>query len=86
MGIEHRWIGFFDSGLPGRRIPCRCFPSVALAPCPDRAAVKLVRLVREYRPHIIITTYDETAATHPDHIMTHKVASLRRQATPRRRG
>ena len=33
-----------------------------------------MRLVREYRPHIIIT-YDEIGGyPHPDHIMTHKVA------------
>ena len=40
----------------------------------DRAAAPLVRLVREYRPNIIIS-YDEIGGyPHPDHIMSHKVA------------
>lgn len=74
MGIEHRWIGFFDSGLPeGDPMPPLPFGSFGTMPL-DRAAAPLVRLVREYRPHIIIT-YDENGGyPHPDHIMTHKVA------------
>lgn len=74
MGIEHRWIGFFDSGLPeGDPMPPLPFGSFGTMPL-DRAAAPLVRLVREYRPHIIIT-YDEIGGyPHPDHIMTHKVA------------
>ena len=74
MGIEHRWIGFFDSGLPeGDPTPPLPFGSFGTMPL-DRAAAPLVRLVREYRPHIIIS-YDEIGGyPHPDHIMSHKVA------------
>jgi mycothiol S-conjugate amidase len=38
------------------------------------AAEALVRLVREFRPHVI-TTYDENGGyPHPDHIMTHTIS------------
>ena len=39
----------------------------------DAAAAPLVRLMRQFRPHVV-TTYDEEGGyPHPDHIMTHKV-------------
>ena len=38
------------------------------------AAGALVRLIREFKPHVI-TTYDENGGyPHPDHIMTHKIS------------
>ena len=40
----------------------------------EEAAGVLVRLIREFRPHVI-TTYDENGGyPHPDHIMTHKIS------------
>lgn len=74
LGIQHRWIGFVDSGLPEGDplpdLPSGCF---ALQPL-ERAAAPLVRLIREFRPHVV-TTYDENGGyPHPDHIMAHRVA------------
>lgn len=74
LGVEHRWLGFVDSGLPEGDplppLPPGCF---ALQPL-ERAAAPLVRLVREYRPHVILS-YDENGGyPHPDHIMAHRVA------------
>ncbi|MEE1619925.1 mycothiol conjugate amidase Mca [Zafaria sp. Z1313] len=74
LGIRHRWIGFVDSGLPEGDplppLPAGCF---ALQPL-ERAAAPLVRLIREFRPHVV-TTYDENGGyPHPDHIMAHRVA------------
>lgn len=74
LGIEQRWIGFMDSGLPQGDplppLPVGCF---ALQPL-ERAAAPLVRLVRQFRPHVILS-YDENGGyPHPDHIMAHKVA------------
>lgn len=74
LGIEHRWIGFVDSGLPEGDplppLPWGCFASLPL----ERAAAPLVQLVRQFRPHIILS-YDENGGyPHPDHIMSHKVA------------
>jgi mycothiol S-conjugate amidase len=74
LGIEHRWLGFVDSGLPEGDppppLPAGCF---ALEPL-EVAAAPLVRLMREFRPHVV-TTYDENGGyPHPDHIMCHKVS------------
>lgn len=74
VGIEHRWMGFVDSGLPeGDPMPPLPFGCFGVQPL-ERAAAPLVRLVREYRPHVMIS-YDEIGGyPHPDHIMSHKVA------------
>ncbi|MBT1002392.1 mycothiol conjugate amidase Mca [Paenarthrobacter sp. DKR-5] len=74
LGIEQRWLGFHDSGLPEGDplppLPAGCF---ALQPL-ERAAAPLVKLVREFRPHVMVS-YDENGGyPHPDHIMAHKVA------------
>ena len=74
LGVEHRWIGFMDSGLPeGDPLPPLPWGCFALQPL-ERAAAPVVQLVREFRPHVILT-YDENGGyPHPDHIQTHNVA------------
>jgi mycothiol S-conjugate amidase len=74
LGVEHTWLGFVDSGLPeGDPLPPLPEGCFALQPL-ETAAAPLVRLVREFRPHVI-TTYDENGGyPHPDHIMCHKVS------------
>lgn len=74
LGIEQQWLGFTDSGLPEGdplpELPANCF---ALKPL-EIAAAPLVRLVRRFRPHVIVA-YDENGGyPHPDHIMAHRVA------------
>ena len=73
LGVEQQWLGFADSGLPEGDplppLPANCF---ALKPL-EIAAAPLVRLVRRFRPHVIVS-YDENGGyPHPDHIMAHKV-------------
>lgn len=74
LGVDQAWLGFVDSGLPEGDplppLPDGCFASLPV----ERAAEPLVRLVREFRPHVM-TTYDEDGGyPHPDHVMCHKVA------------
>jgi mycothiol S-conjugate amidase len=77
LGVEQTWLGFEDSGLPEADengvtppLPDGCFALVPL----DDASAPLVRLVREFRPHVM-TTYDENGGyPHPDHIRTHEVS------------
>jgi len=74
LGVQHRWLGFVDSGLPEGDplppLPDGCF---ALEPL-ETASAPLVRVIREFRPHVI-TTYDENGGyPHPDHIMCHRVS------------
>lgn len=74
LGIQHVWLGFADSGLPeGDPTPPLPFGSFATLPL-AQASAPLVRLVREFRPHVI-TCYDESGGyPHPDHIMSHKIS------------
>jgi mycothiol S-conjugate amidase len=74
LGIEQRFMGFVDSGLPEGDpkppLPDGCFALVPL----EEAAAPLVKAVREFRPHVMLT-YDENGGyPHPDHVRTHEVA------------
>jgi mycothiol S-conjugate amidase len=74
LGVRQDWLGFVDSGWPDGDpkppLPEGCFALVPL----EEAAEPLVRLIREFRPHVM-TTYDERGGyPHPDHIMCHRVA------------
>ena len=74
LGIEHRWLGFIDSGLPKGDppppLPDDCFALVPL----EESVEALVRVVREFRPHVM-TTYDENGGyPHPDHIRCHQAS------------
>jgi mycothiol S-conjugate amidase len=74
LGVQQQFLGFTDSGLPEGDplppLPEGCFALVPLA----EAAAPLVRAVREFRPHVLLT-YDESGGyPHPDHIKTHEVA------------
>jgi mycothiol S-conjugate amidase len=84
LGVEHRWLGYVDSGLPEGDpkppLPEGCF---ALAPI-EGPTEALVTLIREFRPHVVVT-YDENGGyPHPDHIRTHEVsmAALEAAADP----
>jgi len=74
LGVEHHWLGFVDSGLPEGDppppLPEGCFALVPL----EESVARLVRLIREFRPHVM-TTYDENGGyPHPDHIRCHQVS------------
>jgi len=74
LGVQQRFLGFIDSGLPEGDppppLPEGCF---ALQPL-EVAAKPLVAAVREFRPHVILT-YDENGGyPHPDHVMAHRVS------------
>jgi mycothiol S-conjugate amidase len=74
LGVEQRFMGFTDSGLPeGDPLPPLPEGCFALEPL-ETAARPLVQAVREFRPHVILT-YDENGGyPHPDHIKTHQVS------------
>jgi mycothiol S-conjugate amidase len=74
LGVTQDWLGFIDSGWPeGDPLPPVPEGSFATIPV-DQAAAPLVRLIREFKPHVM-TTYDEKGGyPHPDHVMTHLVS------------
>lgn len=74
LGVGQRFLGFTDSGLPEGDplppLPEGCFANEPL----ETAAAALVREIRRFRPHVMLT-YDENGGyPHPDHIRTHQVA------------
>ncbi len=73
LGVHQKFLGFVDSGLPEGDplppLPDGCF---ALQPL-EVAAEPLVRAVREFRPHVILTYDEQGGYPHPDHIKTHEV-------------
>lgn len=74
LGVRQVWLGWVDSGLPEGDplppLPEGCFGLMDV----DEAARPLVRLIREFRPHVL-TTYDENGGyPHPDHIMCHRIS------------
>jgi mycothiol S-conjugate amidase len=74
LGVKHHWLGYVDSGLPEGDplppLPEGCFALVPL----EESTAKLVEVVRDFKPHVIIT-YDENGGyPHPDHIRCHEVS------------
>jgi N-acetyl-1-D-myo-inositol-2-amino-2-deoxy-alpha-D-glucopyranoside deacetylase len=87
LGVtDHRFLGgpgrWRDSGMMGTppNDDPRCLWQADL----DQAILELVRVVREVRPHVVIT-YDENGGYgHPDHIRAHQitVAAVEAAADP----
>src|ERR1700734_3129124 len=74
LGVHQQFLGFVGSRLPEGGplppLPDGCFALQSL----EVAAEPLVRAVREFRPHVILTYDEEGGYPHPDHIKTHEVA------------
>ncbi len=74
LGVQQQFLGFVDSGLPeGDPLPPLPEGCFALQPL-EIAAEPLVRAVREFRPHVLLTYDEQGGYPHPDHIKTHQVA------------
>jgi mycothiol S-conjugate amidase len=74
LGVRQQWLGFVDSGFPEGDppppLPEGCF---GLQPL-DVASAPLVRAVREFRPHVMLTYDEKGGYPHPDHVKTHEVS------------
>lgn len=75
LGVEHVWLGFEDSGYhEGPSETWDLPPGSFAARDIEEETEALVRLVRSFRPHVMIT-YDENGGyPHPDHIRTHEIS------------
>lgn len=81
LGVQHRWMGHVDSGLPDgdpmnpnmdALLPDGCFALMG----DDNAAQEMVAVIRKFRPQVIIT-YDENGGyPHPDHLMVHRASMI----------
>lgn len=77
LGIAHLWLGFEDSGYhegepDSWALPDGCFGALDI----ETEVEALVRVVRQFRPHVM-TTYDENGGyPHPDHIRCHVISMV----------
>nr|MBA3851708.1 PIG-L family deacetylase [Chloroflexota bacterium] len=72
--IEHHWLGYIDSGMMGtpENEAAGSFWQADL----DEAAGRVVRLVRQTRPQVVVGYNDFGGYGHPDHIRAALVAKL----------
>jgi mycothiol conjugate amidase Mca len=73
LGVTHlELLGYRDSGMAGT--PDNEHPDAFARADLDEATGRLVSLVRQYRPQVMVT-YDENGFYgHPDHINAHRIA------------
>ena len=78
LGIEHRWLGYTDSGLPeeGEGVRADSFSAIPL----EFSGAPLVKIVREFRPHVLVSYDEKGGYPHPDHIRAHEVAVWAKKA------
>lgn len=74
IGFQHRWLGYADSGLPpeGEPVPPWSFAAIPA----EVSAEALVRVVREFKPHVLVSYNEIGGYPHPDHIRTHEITML----------
>ncbi|MGH3562309.1 MAG: mycothiol conjugate amidase Mca [Mycobacterium sp.] len=74
LGVRHTWLGYIDSGLPMQdsRVlsPADSFAMVPLV----ESTARLVQVVRDFKPHVMITYDEHGGYPHPDHIRCHQVS------------
>lgn len=75
LGVGYHWLGFTGGAgdLPAGATSSDRFAAVPI----EEPTERLVRVLREFRPHIVVTydiAYDETGYTHPDHVRCHDVS------------
>lgn len=76
LGVDdHRFLGgqgrFRDSGMMG--VPANDNPASFWQANLDDAVGPLVAVIREVRPHVVVTYDDNGGYGHPDHIQAHRV-------------
>jgi mycothiol S-conjugate amidase len=74
LGVRQHWLGFVDSGFPEGDplppLPEGCFALEKL----EEAAEPLVREIREFRPHVVLTYDEKGGYPHPDHVKCHEIS------------
>lgn len=76
--IDVIWLGYRDSGMAGR--DSNKHPdSLAMAPT-EEVAARMVKIIRELKPDVIVTHDESGGYGHPDHIATHNGTVMAFQA------
>ena len=71
LGVQHRWLGYEDSGMnEDGSVPANSFADIPV----QISAEPVVRLIREFRPQVLVTYDEKGGYPHPDHIRCHDVS------------
>jgi mycothiol S-conjugate amidase len=68
----HYWLGYRDSGMPDTEF--NAHPDAFANADLDEAVGRLVRVIRDERPQVILTYDEHGGYPHPDHIRTHEIS------------
>ncbi len=72
LDVTHLYmLGYHDSGMQGAET--NAAPYAFMNAEPDDVTGRLVGLIRQHRPHVVITYDDHGGYGHPDHIMSHRM-------------
>src|SRR4029079_3421555 len=72
LGVsDQEFLGYRDSGMAG--MPSNEHPDCFNKADMDEATMRLVRLVRAYRPQVLVSYNEHGGYGHPDHIMAHAI-------------
>ena len=72
LDVTHLYtLGYHDSGMQGTET--NKAPYAFVNADPDDVIGRLVGLIRQHRPHVVITYDDNGGYGHPDHIMSHRM-------------
>lgn len=75
LGVERvEFLGYHDSGMAGAESAQRP-EAFAMQPI-DVVVGRLVALMRDFRPHVVVTYDGRGGYGHPDHIQTHRAALI----------
>ena len=75
LGVERvEFLGYHDSGMAGDE-SARRSEAFAMQPI-DEVVGRLVALMRDFRPHVVVTYDGRGGYGHPDHIQTHRAALI----------
>jgi LmbE family N-acetylglucosaminyl deacetylase len=75
LGISHvEVLGYRDSGMLGW--PQNDHPDAFHAQPDDVVVARLVELMVQYRPQVVITYFNNSGYNHPDHLKAHDVTRL----------
>lgn len=74
IGFQHRWLGYEDSGMAREdgTVPPGSFAAIPA----EVSAEALVRIVREFRPHVMVTYNENGGYPHPDHLRCHDISMI----------
>lgn len=72
LDISHlHMLDYHDSGMDGA--DTNTDPDVFINADPDDVTGRLVSLIRQHQPHVVVTYDDNGGYGHPDHIMSHRM-------------